>query len=159
MGFQERWQSRQGELAARAEDRETAEVERWNEYVERFQDPILDHARLAFERGDGWFETEIDQRSSGSLKPYGNTGLDLGRSSMVRSRVDQHAAPPSPRSDLLSRIEDVGWKLHTAQYIHIQLGEESRDKWLSSGQRVAIKGKIVGMYLFERATASQDETS
>ncbi|EMF57544.1 hypothetical protein SBD_0216 [Streptomyces bottropensis ATCC 25435] len=63
MGFQERWQSRQGELAARAEDRETAEVERWNEYVERFQDPILDHARLAFERGDGWFETEIDQRS------------------------------------------------------------------------------------------------
>ncbi|SOD83020.1 hypothetical protein SAMN06272781_7999 [Streptomyces sp. 1222.2] len=50
----------------------------------------------------------------------------------------------------------MGWKLHTAQYIHVQLGEESRDKWLSSGQRVAIKGKIVGMYLFERAMASRD---
>lgn len=50
----------------------------------------------------------------------------------------------------------MGWKLHTAQYIHVQLGEESRDKWLSSGQRVAIKGKIVGMHLFERAMASRD---
>lgn len=58
---------------------------------------------------------------------------------------------PSPRSGLISRIEDVGWKLHTAQYLYVQLGEESRDKWLSSGQRVAIKGKIVGMYLFQRA--------
>ncbi|MDW8809094.1 hypothetical protein P1P68_30920 [Streptomyces scabiei] len=151
MGFQERWQSRQEELAARAEVREDAAVDQWNEYVERFQDPILEQARLAFERGDGWFETEIDQRSSGGLNPYGSTGMDLDSPAVGRIRPDRPEAPPSPRGDLLSRIEDVGWKLHTAQYIYVQLGEESRDKWLSSGQRVAIKGKIVGMYLFERA--------
>lgn len=158
MGFQERWQSRQEELAAQAEARETAAVERWNEYVERFQDPILEQARLAFERGDGWFETEIDQRSSGNLNPYGNTGQDLGMPSTVRMKLDQPDVPLSPRSDLLSRIEDVGWKLRTAQYLYVQLGEESRDKWLSSGQRVAIKGKIVGMYLFERTVASREES-
>ncbi|QYX75147.1 hypothetical protein [Streptomyces akebiae] len=52
----------------------------------------------------------------------------------------------------------MGWKLRTAQYLYVQLGEESRDKWLSSGQRVAIKGKIVGMYLFERTVASREES-
>ncbi|WEH13306.1 hypothetical protein [Streptomyces sp. VNUA24] len=150
MGFQERWQSRQEELAAQAEVREGAAADQWDDFVERLQGPILEQARLAFERGDGWFETEIDQRSSGSLNPYGNTGMDLGSPAVGRVKVDRPEAPPSPRGDLLSRIEDVGWKLHTAQYIYVQLGEESRDKWLSSGQRVAIKGKIVGMYLFER---------
>ncbi|KFG04029.1 hypothetical protein [Streptomyces scabiei] len=151
MGFQERWQSRQEELAARAEVREDAAADQWDDFVERLQGPILEQARLAFERGDGWFETEIDQRSSGSLNPYGNTGMDLGSPAVVgRIKADRPEAPPSPRGDLLSRIEDVGWKLHTAQYLYVQLGEESRDKWLSSGQRVAIKGKIVGMYLFER---------
>ncbi|MBP5865904.1 hypothetical protein QBA57_36865 [Streptomyces scabiei] len=153
MGFQERWQSRQEELAARAEVREDAAADQWDDFVERLQGPILEQARLAFERGDGWFETEIDQRSSGSLNPYGNTGMDLGSPAVVgRIKADRPEAPPSPRGDLLSRIEDVGWKLHTAQYLYVQLGEESRDKWLSSGQRVAIKGKIVGMYLFERVT-------
>jgi hypothetical protein len=44
MGFQERWQSRQEELAARAEAREDTAVDGWNEYVERFQDPILEQS-------------------------------------------------------------------------------------------------------------------
>ncbi|MFM9594889.1 hypothetical protein ACKI1J_30070 [Streptomyces scabiei] len=152
MGFQERWQSRQEELAARAEVREGAAADQWDDFVEGLQGPILEQARRAFERGDGWFETEIGQRSSGSLNPYGGTGMDFGSPAVGRIKVDRPAAPPSPRGDLLSRIEDVGWKLHTAQYIYVQLGEESRDKWWSSGQRVAIKGKIVGMYLFERVT-------
>ncbi|MBC2904282.1 hypothetical protein [Streptomyces cupreus] len=151
MGFQERWQSRQEELASQAEAQEVDATERWNEYVEKLQGPIIEQARKAFERGDGWFETEINQRSAGGLSPYGGTGLDLGLPSTVQLKVDHPDVPPSPRSDLLSRIEDVGWKLHTAQYVYVQLGEESRDKWLSSGQRLAIKGKIVGMYLFQRA--------
>ncbi|MFC5216697.1 MULTISPECIES: hypothetical protein [Streptomyces] len=153
MGIQERWQSRQEELAAGSEARETEATERWNEYneyMELVQGPIIEQARQAFARGDGWFETEISQRSSGSLNPYGGTGQDLGRPANVRIKADHPDMPSSPRSDLLSRIEDVGWKLHTAQYVYVQLGEESRDKWLSSGQRVAIKGKIVGMYLFQR---------
>ncbi|MFF4014399.1 hypothetical protein [Streptomyces sp. NPDC001843] len=151
MGIQERWESRQGELAARGEAKEAEAVRRWNEHVERMRSVIVDQARKAFDRGDGWFETEVDQRSAGGLNPYGGTGHDSGMPPLARNKLDHPGAPHSPRSDLLSRIEDVGWKLHTAQYVYVQLGEESRDKWLSSGQRVAIKGKIVGMYLFRRA--------
>ena len=33
--------------------------------------------------------------------------------------------------------------LHTVNHVYVQLGEESRDKWGSSGQRTSIKGKIV----------------
>ncbi|MBZ3903298.1 MULTISPECIES: hypothetical protein [Streptomyces] len=153
MGFQERWQSRQTELVAQGEAREAKAARQWDEYVESLWQPILERAREAYVRGDGWFETEIDQREAGGLNPYGGTGLDLHRSAPVRSALgtDDPGSPPAPRSDLLSRIEDVGWRLHTAQYLYVQLGEESRDKWMSSGQRVAIKGKIVGMYLFGRA--------
>lgn len=53
----------------------------------------------------------------------------------------ERCSAPSPRSDLLSPIEDVGWKLHIAQYLPVRLGEESRDTWLSSGQRTAIEGR------------------
>lgn len=74
MGFQERWQSRQEELVSQAEAHEAEATKWWNEYVEEVQAPIIEQARQAFARGDGWFETEIDQRSSGSLSPYGGTG-------------------------------------------------------------------------------------
>lgn len=151
MGIQERWQGRQEELAARGEAREDQAAEQWNAHVERAEGPIVERARKAFERGDGWFETEIEQRSVGSLDPYGGTGQDHGIPPLPRIKVDHPSESHPPRSDLISRIEDVGWRLHTAQYVYVQLGEESRDKWLSSGQRVAIKGKIVGMYLFQRA--------
>jgi hypothetical protein len=65
-------------------------------------------------------------------------------------RREHPAVSPSPRSDLLSKIEDEGWELHTAQYLYVQLAEESRDKVFSSGQHVKIQGEIIGVYLFRR---------
>jgi hypothetical protein len=38
-----------------------------------------------------------------------------------------------------------------SSYVFVQTGEDSRDKFMASGQRTAIKGKIVGVYLFRRA--------
>lgn len=149
--MQERWQSRQSELVAEGEAREDESVQQWNARVEAAQKVIVEAARRTFERGDGWFEAEIDQRSVGSLNPYGGTGLDLGTAPATRSRIDNPGSTRSARSDLLSQIEDEGWSLHTAQYVYVQLGEESRDKWLSSGQRVAVQGKIIAVYLFRRA--------
>lgn len=140
-----------GELAAKGEARDAENAQWWNGHVERAESVIVEQARGAHERGDGWFEAEIEQRSAGSLDPYGGAGQeDRGMPPLGRTRIDHPRAPHSPRSDLLSRIEDEGWKLHTAQYVYIQLGEDSRNKWFHSGQRVAVKGKIVGMYLFQR---------
>jgi hypothetical protein len=151
MGFQERWQSRQEELAAQGEARDAKAAQDRDAQTQSLRQPVLDRAREAYERGDGWFETEIEQRTAGNLTPYGGTGQDWGVPAAIQTGTDDPAAPRAPRGDLLSQIEDVGWTLHTAQYLYVQLGEESRDKWLSSGQRVAIRGKIVGMYLFRRA--------
>ncbi|MFD9451543.1 hypothetical protein ACFWBC_00275 [Streptomyces sp. NPDC059985] len=149
--MQERWESRQGELAEVGEAREVEAIRRHNARVENLELVIVQQAAGAYARGDGWFEAEIEHRSAGGLQPYGGTGMDLGGSPLLRSRLDEPGAPRAPRSDLLSRIEDEGWSLHTAQYVYVQLGAESREKWFSSGERVAVKGKIVGMYLFRRA--------
>lgn len=89
---------------------------------------LVEQARRAFERGDGWFEAEIERRGAGGVTPRA-----------------------FPATDLLSRIENEGWSLHTAQYVYVQLGEETQEKWFSSSQQVAIKGEIVGMYLFRSA--------
>jgi hypothetical protein len=150
MGIQERWEARQEGLAARGEAREAETAQLWNSRVERVESVVVEQARGAFERGDGWFEAEVEQRSVGSLDPYGGTGQDHGMPPLSRIKVGHPSVPHAARSDLLSRIEDEGWKLHTAQYVYVQLGEESRNKWFSSGQRVAVRGKIVGRYLFHR---------
>jgi hypothetical protein len=35
-------------------------------------------------------------------------------------------------------------------FVFIQQGEQSRDKFMSSGQNVSIKGRVAGYYLFRR---------
>jgi hypothetical protein len=110
-----------------------------------FAESPAGQARAAFERGDGFFEIELDLRSTGNLNPYGATGVDQAASWTGSNR------PAGGRMDVLSQIEGEGWQLFQANHVHVQLGEESRDKWSSSGQRTSIKGKIVGVYLFRRA--------
>ncbi|MFE2152924.1 hypothetical protein ACFXAO_23140 [Streptomyces lavendulae] len=145
MGIQERWQGRQEGIAAENEARDA----RWEAQMEALDTAVVQRAAAAFGRGDGWFEVEVGVRSAGSMSPYG-AGSDLGVPAPGRARREDPRAPRAPRSDLLSRIEDEGWSLHTAQYVYVQLGAESREKWFASGEQVAVKGKIVGMYLFRR---------
>ena len=150
VGIQDRWQNRRDELVADSEAREAEAVGRHNDRVEAGDLVLVEEARRAFERGDGWFEAEIERRSAGSMTP-GSFPMDLGMPPLAKTKIDHPGVPRSARSDLLSRIEDEGWSLHTAQYVYVQLGEESREKWFSSNQQVAIKGQIVGVYLFRRA--------
>jgi hypothetical protein len=46
-----------------------------------------------------------------------------------------------------------GWELVTGSFVFREQGQQSRDKFMSSGQNVAIKGTTVGYYLFRRAAA------
>jgi hypothetical protein len=91
---------------------------------------------------------EVDLRATGNLNPYGATGVDHAASWTGSNR------PAGGRMDVLSQIEAEGWILFQASHVHVQLGEESRDKWGSSGQRTSIKGKIVGIYLFRRVESA-----
>ncbi|MFE9481905.1 hypothetical protein ACFYNM_25265 [Streptomyces spororaveus] len=152
MGMQERWQSRQGELTAKNEAEDAKDLQRREAVVEAAESAIVAAAADAFGRGDGWFEAEVEQRGTSGWSVYGLAAVDFGgpaptRGEAARSRPGR----ASPRSDLLSRIEDEGWSLHTAQYVHVHLSEESRPGGLLSGERVTVKGKIVGVYLFRRA--------
>lgn len=48
----------------------------------------------------------------------------------------------------LEAIEAQGWRLDHVGYVFRETGSESRDKFLASGQQVAVSGEIVGVYLF-----------
>ncbi|MFI8446313.1 hypothetical protein [Streptomyces erythrochromogenes] len=152
MGMQERWQSRQSEMTARNEARDAKALERHDAVVEDAESVIVTASIHAFERGDGWFEAEVDQRSTSGWSVYGAAAVDFGGPAPTKRETTRpRPGGASPRSDLLSRIEDEGWSLHTAQYVYVHLSEESRSDGLLSKDRVAVKGKIVGLYLFRRA--------
>ena len=141
MGVEERWQRRQKDMVAAADARDVERVGKHNARVEEVHEAFVRAARQAFERGDGWFEAEIPQRTVGTANHYAWSHV----------KRDHPSVSHSPRSDLLSRIEDEGWKLHTAQYLYVEQGAETRDKWFSPGHHVDTRGSIVGMYLFQRA--------
>ncbi len=49
---------------------------------------------------------------------------------------------------ILSSIEDEGWELIEAGFTFRHTGQASRDKFLASGQQIAVMGDTVGVYLF-----------
>ena len=51
---------------------------------------------------------------------------------------------------ILNAIAGEGWELITGSFVFVVQGEESRDKFMASGQNVAIKGVTKGYYLFRR---------
>jgi hypothetical protein len=53
-------------------------------------------------------------------------------------------------SDVLNSIVAEGWDLHSFSTTFVNEGEESRDKFLASGQHVAVRGRVVGTYVFAR---------
>lgn len=68
---------------------------------------------------------------------------------MVGSATRQHVIDPN---DLLNAICAIGWDLVSASMVFVSEGEQSRDKFLSSGQNVAVEGRTVGYYVFRRAS-------
>jgi hypothetical protein len=70
--------------------------------------------------------------------------------SMVGSTVHKETTDPN---DVLNEVAKIGWELANGSVTFIEQGQQSRDKFLSSGQNVAIKGTTVGYYLFKRRDA------
>lgn len=67
--------------------------------------------------------------------------------SMVGSTTTKKANDPTA---ILNAICCEGWDLVNGSFVFVEQGQQSRDKFMASGQNVAIKGSTVGYYLFRR---------
>jgi hypothetical protein len=74
---------------------------------------------------------------------------------MVGSTTSKQTADPSA---ILNAVCHEGWELVNGSFVFIEQGQQSRDKFLASGQNVAIKGTVVGYYVFKRCEANKEET-
>lgn len=98
-------------------------------------------SRGAFERGDQVFEFSIDVLNQEAMVI-----------AMVGSRTSKRHADPNA---VLNSVCQEGWELVNGDFVFVISGQESRDKFLSSGQNVAVAGPVMGFYLFKRSEANQ----
>ena len=115
--------------AERAEERE----------LQRFLRTPVGQARTAFERGDRVFQYEQAVTTQQAVIV-----------AMVGSTVRRQTSDPS---EILNAVCAQGWDLVNGSFVFVQHGQQSRDKFMTSGQNVAIKGSVVGYYLFRRDEA------
>jgi hypothetical protein len=73
---------------------------------------------------------------------------------MVGSRTTKHTNDPTA---ILNSVCREGWELVTGSFVFVQEGQQSRDKFMASGQNVAVKGITMGYYLFKRSEANLEE--
>jgi hypothetical protein len=100
-------------------------------------------ARLAFERGDQVFQYSIDVMSQQAIIV-----------AMTGSTTSSKATDPSV---ILNSVCNEGWELVNGSFVFVEQGQQSRDKFMSSGQNVAIRGTTVGYYLFRRFEENRRE--
>jgi hypothetical protein len=96
-------------------------------------------AARAFDRGDQFFQVELshaDVTGSASLIDGGARDASITRK--------------GPAADVLGQIEQAGWKLEHANWVFVQTGQNSRDKFLTTGQQSVVTGEVMGIYLFRR---------
>jgi predicted RNA-binding Zn-ribbon protein involved in translation (DUF1610 family) len=98
-------------------------------------------ARIAFERGDQVFQYAHNVMSQQAIIV-----------AMVGSTTATKTADPSV---ILNSVCNEGWELVTGSFVFVEQGQQSRDKFMSSGQNVAIQGTTVGYYLFKRCEANK----
>lgn len=99
-------------------------------------DSIVGLARRAFAQGDRVFQCTLSVMAQ-----------DAVVEAMVGTRVTQHAGDPN---EVLNAICAEGWELVNGSFVFVPEGERSRDRFLASGQQVAVKGRTLGYYLFRR---------
>ncbi len=115
-------------------DRETKERENLRTAFERSP---AGQARVAFGRGQRVFQFVIDVKDT---KPV---VVPLGPATTASTTTDPVA--------ILNSVCDEGWDLVNGSFVFHELGSESRDKFLATGQKVAVRGTVVGYYLFRRS--------
>ena len=93
-------------------------------------------ARKAYEAGDRILQSEFEVMTQQAVVVV-----------MVGALNTSKTTDPTA---ILNAIAGEGWELITGSFVFVVQGEESRDKFMASGQNVAIKGVTKGYYLFRR---------
>lgn len=135
--------------ARKEQERQEAEERKRVEAVEKtkqefFRTPA-GQARVAYESGDHVFQYSFDVMSQQAIIV-----------AMVGSRTSKRTSDPVA---VLNSVCHEGWELVNGSFVFVEEGSQSRDKFMSSGQNVAIKGTTVGYYLFRRCEANRRETT
>jgi hypothetical protein len=134
----EEQQRRDAEKAAALAKREAEKaVARAERERQAFLQTPVGQARAAFEAGDQLFQYAHDVESQ-----------DAVIVAMIGSTTSRRSSDPS---DILNAVAREGWSLVNASFVFREQGSQSRDKFLSSGQNIAVKGTTIGYYVFERS--------
>lgn len=136
----DRLDRRAAKAAAKEKAAAEKEAARQREAAEReakaFARSPIGRARAAYERGDQVFQYSIDVMSQQAIIV-----------AMVGSATAKQTSDPS---EVLNAVSREGWELVNGSFVFVEEGQQSRDKFLSSGQNVAVKGTTFGYYLFKR---------
>jgi hypothetical protein len=125
------------EKAAARERKEQERAERERQRLEAaFMRSPAGQARTSFQRGDQLFQVTFDLED---IKSH--------VIAMTNAYTSRHA---NDVSEIINSIVAEGWNFHTLSTTFVNEGEESRDRFLASGQHVAVRGRIVGTYVFTR---------
>jgi hypothetical protein len=134
---------RQRKDAARAEAARAKEAQERERLRRAFLATPVGQARTAFGEGDDVFQASFDVMSQEAIIV-----------AMVGSATKKKANDPTA---ILNAICREGWELVNGSFVFVEEGQQSRDKFMSSGQNVATKGSTVGYYLFKRCEANRRE--
>lgn len=126
------------------EQRATATTKEARDEHAYWQSPI-GRARQAFSDGDHYFQLELPHS-----QVKGMVAAMVGVSTQIK-----HSAGGT---DTLGAVVAEGWRLVSSGWVYVQTGQESRDKFLASGQQIVTRGEVVGIYLFERLPANRPST-
>jgi hypothetical protein len=94
-------------------------------------------ATAAKQEGQGFFEIQLPVGSS----QRDSTIFGGNNTTLNKIKTNSHAGT-------LAAIENVGWRLEHLGYVFMVTSESSRDKFMASGQQVAVSGQTIGIYLF-----------
>ncbi len=133
---------REGERATKSEEKQRQREEKAREKLKRdfFASPA-GQARTAFENQKHVFQVSLDLVLTEAI-----VVIMMGAYSKPKSTTDP--------TDILNSVCEEGWELVTGSVVFLETGSESRDKFLASGQHIAVSGTIMGYYLFRRCEAN-----
>lgn len=99
-------------------------------------------ARQAFTAGDHVFQYSLDVMDQSAI-----IVAMVGSSTRRKNVIDPTA--------VLNSVCREGWEIVNGDFVFVTQGHQSRDKFMTSGQNVAIKGTVMGYYLFKRNEANR----
>jgi hypothetical protein len=139
-------QEKEGRKSAEAQTKaERLELERIERERQAFLASPAGQARTAFERGDQLFQFEIDVKNTQAVVIP-----------MVTATTNTSSTDPV---EILNSVCHEGWELVNGSFVFHELGSESRDKFMASGQNIAVKGTVIGYYLFRRSEANRRQAA